>query len=289
MTLQDEYQVKLDTFCGPLDLLLYLIRRAEVDIHDIPIAKITDQYLQVLGQVEHVDIEAAGEFLVMAATLMEAKSRTLMPPEAQIDEDGVERVALQEIEVTPGASADPRFELVRQLLEYQRYRLASEDLQIQRRAFAQQFANQPYQVQDDQPVEPDPPVLELDDAHVYDLYEAYERIIASIDFSRLGDHRVEIDDTPAAEYQQDLLERLQEADGRLTLHEAFEDRDRIQRLGMFLAMLELTRLRRIVVRQEDLLSDIMVELNEDPAEPEEVAEAEKSEEAETPTTETPPA
>jgi segregation and condensation protein A len=273
MTLQDEYQVKLDTFCGPLDLLLYLIRRAEVDIHDIPIAKITDQYLQVLQQVEHVDIEAAGEFLVMAATLMEAKSRTLMPPEAQVDEDGVESVALQEIEVTPGASADPRFELVRQLLEYQRYRLASEDLQIQRRAFAQQFANQPYQVQDDQPVEPDPPVLELDDAHVYDLYEAYERIIASIDFSRLGDHRVEIDDTPAAE----------------TLHEAFEDRDRMQRLGMFLAMLELTRLRRIVVRQEDLLSDIMVELNEDPAEPEEVAEAEKSEEAETPTTETPPA
>ncbi|MHC4709519.1 MAG: segregation and condensation protein A [Planctomycetota bacterium] len=106
MTLQDEYQVKLDTFCGPLDLLLYLIRRAEVDIHDIPIAKITDQYLQVLRQVEHVDIEAAGEFLVMAATLMEAKSRTLMPPEAQIDEDGVESVALQEIEVTPGAPAD---------------------------------------------------------------------------------------------------------------------------------------------------------------------------------------
>ncbi|MHC4141365.1 MAG: segregation and condensation protein A [Planctomycetota bacterium] len=289
MTLQDEYQVKLDTFCGPLDLLLYLIRRAEVDIHDIPIAKITDQYLQVLRQVEHVDIEAAGEFLVMAATLMEAKSRTLMPPEAQIDEDGVESVALQEIEVTPGAPADPRFELVRQLLEYQRYRLASEDLQLQRQAFALQFASQPYQAQDDQPAEPDPPVLELDDAHVYDLYEAYERIIASIDLTHLGDHRVKIDDTPAALYQEDLLERLRGADGRLTLHEAFEDRDRVQRLGMFLAMLELTRLRRIVVRQEDLLSDITVELNEDPAELEEVAEVEKVDKIETPTTETPPA
>ena len=116
MTLQDEYQVKLDTFCGPLDLLLYLIRRAEVDIHDIPIAEITDQYMQVLRQVEHVDIEAAGEFLVMAATLMEVKSRTLMPPEAQQDDgDGADGVALQEIEVTPGAPADPRFELVRQL------------------------------------------------------------------------------------------------------------------------------------------------------------------------------
>jgi segregation and condensation protein A len=270
MTLQDDYQVKLDAFCGPLDLLLYLIRRAEVDIHDIPIAEITDQYLQVLRQVEQVDIEAAGEFLVMAATLMEVKSRTLMPPEAQLDEDGNETIALQEIEVTPGATTDPRFELVRQLLEYQRYRLASEDLQLQRQAFAQQFMSQPYQTQDDQPVEPDPPVLELDDAHVYDLYEAYERIIASIDLSRLGDHRVEIDDTPAAVYQEDLIERLRRAGGELTLYEAFEGRDRMQRLGMFLAMLELTRLRRIIVRQEDLLSDITVELTES----EEGAEAE---------------
>ncbi|MHC4079942.1 MAG: segregation and condensation protein A [Planctomycetota bacterium] len=277
MTLQDEYQVKLDTFCGPLDLLLYLIRRAEVDIHDIPIAEITDQYMQVLRQVEHVDIEAAGEFLVMAATLMEVKSRTLMPPEAQQDDgDGADGVALQEIEVTPGAPADPRFELVRQLLEYQRYRLASEDLQLQRQAFAQQFGSQPYQAQSDEPQEADPPVLDLDDAHVYDLYEAYERIIASIDFDRLGDHRVEIDDTPAAVYQEDLLERLREAGGRLALHEAFEGRDRVQRLGMFLAMLELTRLRRIVVRQEDLLSDITVELTE-------------TEEVDKPTTETLPA
>ncbi len=70
MQLQDEYQVTLDSFCGPMDLLLYLIRRAEVDVHDIPIAAITDQYLAFLKEVDDVDIEAAGEFLVMAATLM---------------------------------------------------------------------------------------------------------------------------------------------------------------------------------------------------------------------------
>ncbi len=78
---QDEYQVTLDSFCGPMDLLLFLIRRAEVDVHDIPIAAITDQYLAFLKEVDDVDIEEAGEFLVMAATLMEIKSRTLMPPE----------------------------------------------------------------------------------------------------------------------------------------------------------------------------------------------------------------
>ena len=81
MPLQGEYQVTLESFCGPMDLLLFLIRRAEVDVHDIPIASITDQFLGFLKQVDDVDIEAAGEFLVMAATLMEIKSRTLMPPE----------------------------------------------------------------------------------------------------------------------------------------------------------------------------------------------------------------
>jgi segregation and condensation protein A len=262
MTLQDEYQVRLDAFCGPLDLLLYLIRRAEVDIHDIPIAEITNQYLNVLRQVEHVDIEAAGEFLVMAATLMEIKSRTLMPPQAQPPgaEEG-EGAALQEVEIRDGAGTDPRFELVRQLLEYQRYRLASEDLQLQRQAFEQQFACRPYQDGPPAP-EPEPAMLELDDAHMYDLYEAYERIIASIDFARFGDHHVQLDDTPAAVYQADLLERLGQAGGRLALQEAFEERERAQRLGLFLAMLELVRLRRIVVRQEDLLCDITVELTD---------------------------
>jgi segregation and condensation protein A len=272
MTLQEEYQVKLDAFCGPLDLLLYLIRRAEVDIHDIPIANITEQYLQMLRVVDYVDIEAAGEFLVMAATLMEIKSRTLMPPEAQgLGEDGEPIIPGQEIEISPGTKADPRFELVRQLLEYQRYRLAAEDLQLQRRAFSQQFVGQPFHDQPEE-VDPEPPVLELDDAHVYDLFDAYERIVAAIDFTRFGDHRVEIDDTPAVVYQEDLLERLRRAEGRLSLQEMFEGHDRLQRLGLFLAMLELVRLRRIVVKQEDLLSDIAVELSDEEPESQEPAE-----------------
>jgi chromatin segregation and condensation protein Rec8/ScpA/Scc1 (kleisin family) len=98
---------------------------------------------------------------------------------------------------------------------------------------------------------------------MYDLYEAYERIIASIDFNRFGDHRVQIDATPAAVYQEDLLERLRRAGGQLALQETFEGHERVQRLGLFLAMLELVRLCRIVVKQEDLLSDITVELIED--------------------------
>ncbi len=260
MPLQDEYQVSLDSFCGPLDLLLYLIRRAEVHIHDIPIAEITDQYLSFLRQVDDIDIEAAGEFLLVAATLMEIKSRTLMatdPVEAgEGDADGEPPIAAAE-------PSDPRVELVQQLLDYQRYRIASETLEDRHQAFIRQFAAQPVRADDEQP-EDEPVLLELEDAHVYDLYESYERIVRSIDFARLGDHRVEIDDTPAALYQEDLLDRLgRTPDGRLTLQETFDGCPRLQRLGLFLATLELVRLRRIEVRQDDLLSEIVVEIRKE--------------------------
>jgi len=258
MPLQDEYQVRLDSFCGPMDLLLYLIRRVEVDIHDIPIAEITDQYLGFLRQADDIDIEAAGEFLVMAATLMEIKSRTLMPPEPiePGDADG----DADPVDAAQDEPSDPRFELIRQLLDYQRYRIASETMENRRQAFIRQFPCRPYHA-DDESSDDEPAPLELADAHVYDLYESYERIIMSIDFDRLGDHHVEMDDTPAALYQADMLDRLGRADGgRLTLQETFQGCARPQRLGLFLATLELVRLRRIDVRQQDLLAEIMIEL-----------------------------
>ena len=87
-SIQEDYTVQLESFEGPLDLLLYLIRRAEVDIQNIPIAAITDQYLLVLRQVDSVDVELAGDFLVMAATLMELKSRTLAPVEVEGEDAG---------------------------------------------------------------------------------------------------------------------------------------------------------------------------------------------------------
>ena len=256
MPIPEAYQVRLDAFHGPLDLLLYLIRQAEVDIQDVPIAQITDQYLHFLDPIDDIDIEAAGEFLVMAATLMEIKSRTLMPP----DERG-EPPCDEGLEAPADEPADPRYELVQQLLEYQRFRLASEALQQRRNAFMQQYPARPYRAgHPDAAAEPR--LLELDDAHVFDLYEAYERIIASIDFDKFGDHRVEVYDTPAAIYQQELLDRLSGSEGcRLTLQEAFGGRDRVHRIGLFLAMLELVRLRRITIMQEDLAGEIMIALD----------------------------
>jgi len=251
MQFQDEYQVTIDNFQGPMDLLLYLIRRAEVDVHDIPIAKITDQYMVLLKQIERIDVDVAGEFLVMAATLIEIKSRVLMPVEKREGEDAGDDDSSGSLKAT-----DPRYELVQQLLAYQKFRIAADELDRRRREFAARFSARPARAQREvefaEPVE-----LELEDAHALDLSEAYERIIASIDLTRLGEHTVEIDDTPIALHQEDLLDRLGRAENkRMRLQDAFSGQSPGQRIGLFLATLELTRLRRITVRQDDVHTDI---------------------------------
>jgi len=247
--LQEDYRVTLDAFQGPLDLLLYLIRREEVDITDIPIARITDQYLSFLRGIDDIDVELAGEFLVMASALIELKSRMLVPmPEDEGEPDGTPD------ERTARAVGDPRDDLVRQLLAYQRFRVAAEQLETRRDVFSRRFALRGTRVTlpDDADRE-----IELEDAHAMDLADAYQRIVASIDFARLGQHVVEIDDTPLALHQEDLLDRLgRTSDGRMTLQSAFGGLDGMRRVGLFMAALELVRLRRITVVQDDIDQEI---------------------------------
>ena len=257
MAIQDEYTVRLSSFEGPLDLLLYLIRRAEVDIHDIPIVEITDQFLTAiatLGDDDRIDIDAAGEFLVMAATLVELKSRTLAPRRTEAE---------GETEAAEDEADDPRHELVRQLLAYQRYRAAAGRLEDRREEFA---ARWPVRVRIGDATEEEDeesPALELDDVHAGDLFAAFERIMAAIDPTRIGEHAVEYDDTPISLHQEDLLDRINHApDFRLTLQDAFEARSRGAMIGLFLAVLELARQRKVLVRQEDD-GVIQLELNRD--------------------------
>lgn len=265
MPLQDDYHVSLETFKGPLDLLLYLIRRAEVDITDIPIAAITDQYLAFLEQIEEIDIDLAGEFLVMAATLVEIKARVL---EAQrTRKPGDSTPPLDDLNLE---SDDPRYELVQQLLAYQRYRVAADTLDRRREEFSLKFPVRPGSRQvGGPPAEGDTDIprsdVELDDAHVFDLFEAYERLIESVDFARLGEHRVQDDDTPIGLHQDDLIDRLGRApDRRITLQEAWLGRSKSDVIGLFLATLELVKQRRVLVVQDEATGEIMLELNADP-------------------------
>ena len=245
MSLQDDYTVRLGSFEGPLDLLLYLIRRAEVDIHDIPIVEITNQYLDAIGDIDgqpDLDIDAAGEFLVMAATLVELKSRTLAPKK-DADDEGVSGPGDEEVE-------DPRHDLVRQLLAYQRFRSAAGSLEDRRAEFS---ARWPVRIRvGESPDAEEATPLEIDDVHAGDLFDAFERIMSAIDPTRLGEHAVEYDDTPIGLHQEDLLDRLRRReDGRLSLQDTFVGRTRGAMIGLFLAVLELARQRRIGFRQDE--------------------------------------
>lgn len=262
-----EYLVHLDAFEGPMDLLLFLIRRAEVEITDIPIATITSQYLEYLGQMDAggagggsgVDIERAGEFLVMAATLMEIKSRMIGPPPA-----GERSASRSDADEKAGEQADPRAELVKQLLEYKRFRDASDVLVEVKRRWEDRFgaaraqAGKPEVDQQAQKAEAEGRV-ELEDVHVVDLVEAFARIVETVDFSRVaagGAHHVLMDDVPVEVHAEDVVERLRgvvqtgAGGAGLEFAELFRGRTKSDAIGLFLAVLELVKQQKVLVRQE---------------------------------------
>ncbi len=263
---QNDWLVRLPVFQGPLDLLLFLVRRAEVDIHDIPIHTLTDHYLEYVRRLSTVDIDLAGEFLVMAATLVEIKSRSLAPASVEDESDPSQPTK---------AGEDPRAELIRQLLAYQKFRTAAEVLEARRREFAQRSAarvrgacseeltSESARV-NGETASAEPEDFELEDLHLGDLYAAFERIAAAIDITRVGDHMVEYDDTPISLHQEDLVDRLTRTDTRkLLLGSVFEGRTHSERIGLFLALLELVRQGRVRVAQDELEDPIEVTLSQE--------------------------
>ncbi|MSR69911.1 MAG: hypothetical protein EXS17_06150 [Phycisphaerales bacterium] len=252
MALQDDYEVRLSSFQGPLDLLLFLVRRAEVDISDIPIALITEQYFAFLKGIHRVDVELAGEFLVMAASLVEIKSRTLAPQQPATRESSSERGR---------AADDPRFELVQQLLAYQQFRTAAGTLDRLRQESARRYGAGAHGGALAADATDDEFFVEIEDAHVLDLVESFEKIMQSVDISRLGDHRIEYDDTPISLHQADLVDRLARADRkRMTLHQMLDGRSRGEMIGLFLALLELARQQQVALCQDDGDAEIEIEL-----------------------------
>mgnify|MGYP001795638535 CR=1 FL=1 len=243
-----EYRVHLDTFEGPMDLLLYLIRKAEVEITDIPVTTIADQYLAHLEHIDSVDIDLAGEFLVMAATLMELKSRVVGMAGLK-DEVGSAEVVRDE------NAPDPRAELVAQLLEYKKFRDAADALERHKDDWEARFPAAPAGVSADELREAfesmDDP--ELEDLDLLDLFEAFRRIADSVNMDRLGEHEVVSDDTPIEIHAEDILERVRSESGeggQLPLFGVLHGRSRGEMVGLFLAMLSLIREQRLSFHQE---------------------------------------
>jgi segregation and condensation protein A len=245
-----DYRVNLDIFAGPLDLLLYLVRKEEVDIYDIPLAKITDQYLRYLEMLKQLDIDLAGDFLVMAATLMEIKSAMLLP------KADPEQVAQEQ-------AGDPRAELIRQLLEYKKYKDAANLLDAAAERQQERFGRPASLVSR---LVPDAePELDMDRVSIWDLLEAFDSVCKAIGTQAYTGHIR--DDTPIDLYQIEILHRLQ-TEGPLTFERIFEARpNRLVMVGLFLAVLELIRDRLIWAEQPENTRQIYVRaLTEEPAE-----------------------
>jgi segregation and condensation protein A len=233
-----DYQVELESFHGPLDLLLYLVKHHEVDILDIPIAKIAGQFLEYLGILQTIDVDAAGDFLVMAATLTEIKSKMLLP---RSEEDGEEE-------------SDPRLELVRQLVEYKRFKDAAALLEAQAEIQATRLSRQ----SPDLPTALGPDRQPLRHVELWDLVCAFGRLMRET--QALHPRQIVVDDTPQQVHMDHIVELL-ERTPRLSFRQLFDGpltRGRL--LGVFLAILELIRGQRILAEQSDAFGDIWVQL-----------------------------
>lgn len=236
-----DYRVQTDVYNGPLDLLLFLIRRDEVDIYDIPISRITGQYIDYVDTIKSIDPNVAGEFLVMAATLMEIKSRLLLPrPPA---EEGEEEDL-----------SDPRLELVRQLLEYKKFKDASLELTAAAREAAMRWPRSPIRPQR----EPGGTV-DLEDVQIWDLVAVFNKLMSAIG-AGAATHDVVFDDTPIALHAADILDRLQSENGEIGFTDIFTGRGKVEMIGLFLALLELMRQKRVRVIQAGIFEPIRVVL-----------------------------
>lgn len=238
VVVQDDYKVQLDVFEGPLDLLLYLIKRDEVDIYNIPIERVTKQYMEYLSLMKLLDLNIAGEFIVMAATLMMIKSRILLPVD--------ERPEMEDEE------EDPRWELVKQLVEYKKFKEAAAHLQqreyLQENVFTR--GSDAGAV-----IEPDVGVG-LGDVSLFDLISAFNEALKKakvVEFGEIHDEKFTVVDK--IEF---VLGTVRDR-GKATFSSLFEKAaSRNEIVCTFLAILELIRLRQLVAQQDGDFGEIVI-------------------------------
>ncbi len=238
---KDGYQVKLTNFEGPLDLLLYLIRKEEIDIYDIPVADITMQYLEYVELMRELDLEVAGEFILMAATLIRIKAKMLLPKDPDAPEEDED---------------DPRADLVRQLLEYKRFKEVAEDLSdkedTQRRFFPRTY----FDWSKDLVLPEDNTAQLMSDVDLFDLLSAFK--VALENRPKVTEHQV-------GEIGATIEDQINYITGFFIDHEkaTFAEmvgplKTRLMIIVTFMAMLELIRNHRIFVRQGDVFGEIFI-------------------------------
>lgn len=231
------FRVELEVFRGPLDLLLYLVRKHEVEITDLPIASITAQFLEHLSVLKELDVNFVGDFLEMASTLVEIKSRMVLPGGDEVEE----------------ALEDPRQELVRQLLEYKRFKDAASILDERSRAWQERFPRLANDLPPRQRDLAEEPIHELE---LWDLVSAFGRIMR--DRQGVPSANIVYDDTPIHVFMGRIRERMA-AEQRVALGDLFQaNMHKSTLVGIFLAILELVRHHSVHAEQSELFGEIWI-------------------------------
>ncbi|MFO0422043.1 MAG: segregation and condensation protein A [Planctomycetia bacterium] len=234
-----EFKVATDVFSGPMDLLLYLVKKHEVDVTQVPIARIAEEFVAYLDVLEDLAIDQVGEFVELASVLLEIKARSLVPRPEETVEEAVETA---------------REDLVQRLLEYKQYRDAAVMLEDRAREGELRFPRIPA---DEAPRRSAPAEVTIGDVQVWDLVGAMARVLRKREKRQ---PRQIVQDDPPIEVHIDRVESLVAEKGRVAFSELFEDdMPRTRLVGIFLAVLELVRRGRLSTRQEQLFDEIWLE------------------------------
>lgn len=241
------YEVKLDAFEGPLDLLLHLIHRLEIDIYDIPMKEITAQYMEHLRAMQVLELNEASEYLVMAATLLEIKSKMLLP----IHEGELDDIELEVDDI------DPRDELVARLIEYRKFKEAAFQLKEREEERVQMYTRPPSDLsqymQDEQ--------MQLDlSVNVYDMVAAFQKMLKRKKMRAPLTTRVAKQGLTVKQQMQTVIETLKSLHGRAEFHELFSADDRETLVVTFLSLLELMKRQIVTVEQQQNFEQLFVQL-----------------------------
>ncbi len=242
-----QYKVKIDAFEGPLDLLLHLINTLEIDIYDIPVAEITEQYMLYIHTMKELQLDVASEYLVMAATLLSIKSGMLLPKheeELMEDEFGFE------------PEEDPRDELMKRLIEYRKYKEAADDLRHMEEERSQVFTKPPSDLSEyaGEPVF----TKESMNVSIYDMLGAFQKMMRRKKLQKPLQTRIARQEIPIDKRMDEILEEFRRNPRRRKFTDLFPSNQKDHLVVTFLAILELMKKNSIMIEQEENFSDIYI-------------------------------
>ncbi|EUJ32911.1 segregation and condensation protein A [Listeria floridensis FSL S10-1187] len=238
-----EMKLKVEAFEGPLDLLLHLIGKLEVDIYDIPVAEITEQYMEYIHKMQILELDVASEYLVMAATLLAIKSKMLLPKQ-ELEED------FDEFD----PDLDPRDELVIRLMEYKRYKEAARELKDKENERGFYFSKAPMDLSE---YEEDAPRGELD-VSLNDMLGAFNKLLRRKKLNKPLHTRITTQEISIDARMDEVMARLERAETKIKFDELFEEHTKEELVVTFLALLELMKRELVAVEQESSFAELYV-------------------------------